>query len=153
MTLNIRMRSALAISSAMVLVAGCKKKEEPVVTPPLEAPAPPAPTPAAVASIDLGKAIDASKKVTAPTTTFGRKDTIYVSVATTGTGATTSIAALWTYGAAATKVNETSQTLDLTGPATNEFHIEKKTPWPVGKYKVDILLNGTSAGTKEFEIK
>ena len=29
----------------------------------------------------------------------------------------------------------------------------KDTPWPKGKYKVAILLNGIPASEKEFEVK
>ncbi len=60
--------------------------------------------------------------------------------------------AKWTFQTGQT-VKTDSQTIAPTGPAATEFHISKKTPWPVGKYKVEITVDGASAGTKEFEIK
>ena len=50
-------------------------------------------------------------------------------------------------------VKTDSQTIAPTGPAATEFHIAKPSGWPVGKYKVDITVDGSSAGTKEFEVK
>jgi hypothetical protein len=34
-----------------------------------------------------------------------------------------------------------------------EFHIAKPGGWPQGKYKVEILLNGVTAETEDFEVK
>jgi hypothetical protein len=50
-------------------------------------------------------------------------------------------------------VKEGTEVIAPTGPAATEFHIAKKTAWPAGKYKVEILVDSSSAGTKEFEIK
>jgi hypothetical protein len=130
----------------------CKKKEAPA--PPAEAATPePAPAPAfAVQSIDVGKGIGADKRVTAPTATFGRRDTIYASVATEGAAPSKTIAAKWTYQDGQV-VKEQSEAIAPTGPAATEFHISKPKPWPVGKYKVEISVDGAAAGSKDFEIK
>ena len=40
-----------------------------------------------------------------------------------------------------------------TGPATTTFTIEKADGWPVGRYKVEITLDGQAAGQKDFEIR
>jgi hypothetical protein len=142
-----------AALGAIVSLAACKKKEAP--TPPAESAAP-APAPAApafaVRSVDVGKAIDANKRITSPTTTFGRRDTIYVSVVTEGAAPSKTIAAKWTYQDGQT-VKEQSEAIAPTGPAATEFHISKPKPWPVGKYKVEVTVDGASAGSKDFEIK
>jgi hypothetical protein len=135
-------------------LGGCKKPPPPpppseVTTPP---PEPPAPPPFAVKTIDLGKGITADKHVANATTSFGVKDTIYVSVLTDGAAPSKTITARWTFGTGQL-VKEQSDTIAPTGPAATEFHITKKTPWPAGKYKVEILVDGNSAGTKEFEVK
>ena len=76
-------------------VLGCKKAEAPA--PPIgEAPAP-APAAVAVGAIDLGKAVGPDMKVTAPTAAFGVRDTIYASIATTGTSAGTTLGTRWTF--------------------------------------------------------
>jgi hypothetical protein len=144
---------AAGLGFAVIGTASCKKKEPP--PPPVEsaAPAPaPAPPAFAVQGIQLGKSIDADKKVTTPATTFGRKDTIYASVATEGAAPSKTITAKWTFQDGQT-VKEQSESIAPTGPAATEFHISKKGLWPVGKYKVDVSVDGASAGSQDFEIK
>jgi len=143
---------AAGLGLAVAGVASCKKKEAP---PPAEAAAPapaPAPPPFTVQSVEVGKSIGADKKVTAALTTFGRRDTIYASVSTDGAAPSKTIAAKWTFQNGQI-VKEQSQSIAPTGPAATEFHISKAGPWPVGKYKVEISVDGTTAGSKEFEIK
>src|SRR5689334_15353748 len=106
--------------AALVALNACSKKEEApkAETPPAPVPAPAAPPPPAppagvtAAGLALGNAIGADKKVTQPSETFGKKDTIYASVDTTGTG-TATLKAKWTYhkGEKETVVKEDSQTI------------------------------------------
>lgn len=155
LTLVAAMTAALALSA-------CGKKEEPAPapapTPAPVAPAPttpppaPAPAPVAVSSVDLGTAVDADQKVTAPTTTFTPKDTIYAAVSTTGTAANAVLNAKWTFQDGQT-VNESSQTIAPNGPAVTSFHISKPDGWPAGNYKVEITLDGKSVATKDFTVQ
>jgi hypothetical protein len=143
------------------LLAACKKTPPPVEqtraaeTTPAAAPeTTPAPVPFGVTSIDLGKAIGSDKKITEPATIFGPKDTIYASVSTDGAATNVTIKAKWTFGDAGQLVKEEENpAVSPTGPATHELHISKPDGWPVGKYKVEIFVDGTSAGTKDFEVK
>jgi hypothetical protein len=146
-------RFAWAAGLGLVVIgtASCKKKEPP--PPPAESAAPaPAPPAFAVQGIELGKSIDADKKVAAPATTFSRKDTIYASVTTEGAAPSKTLAAKWTFQDGQT-VKEQSQSIAPTGPAATEFHISKKGLWPAGKYKVEVSVDGSPAGSKDFEIK
>jgi hypothetical protein len=157
MILNTRAATTLALSALLLAALGCARKEapKPAETPAAQ-PAPPPPAPLTVASIDLGKAVGADKKVAAPAATFGVRDTIYASVSTTGVGENATIGAKWTYVKAdgsGIAVNESSQTVTTTGPSATEFHITKASPWPKGKYRVEVSLNGASAGTKDFEVQ
>ena len=150
---NFRATTTFALSAILLATSGCKKEApKPADTPA----ALPAPAPLAVASIDLGKAVGADYKVAAPAATFGIRDTIYASVSTTGVGANATIGAKWTYVKAdgsSIAVNESSQTITTAGPSATEFHISKASPWPKGKYRVEVSLNGASAGTKDFEVQ
>jgi hypothetical protein len=144
----------LALAGLVVLTASCKKKEAPPAEPAATQPAPPAPL--AVVSVDLGKAVMADKMIAAPATVFGVRDTIYASVSTSGVGENATIAARWTFvkqDGSTVPVNESSQTITTTGPAWTEFHIAKASAWPKGKYAVEILLNGATAGKREFEVQ
>ncbi|HEX4959672.1 MAG TPA: hypothetical protein VF173_02450 [Thermoanaerobaculia bacterium] len=156
-------RTTTLILVGCIALFGCKKKEEApppeTVTPAAaETPAPaptPTPVPFKVTSIDLGKAIGADKKVTDATTTFGPKDTIYAVVSSEGdAGPAVKLTAKWTFGDKNQSVKDEDQTVTPNGSAgATEFHVSKPKGWPVGKYKVEILADGTSAGTKEFEVK
>jgi hypothetical protein len=151
--------TALVLTGCLAL-AGCKKKEE-VPPPPPEvstAPTTTETTPAApagvtVSSIDLGKAVGADHKISEPATTFGPQDTVYVAVSTTGTAASSAIKARWTYGDNAKLVKEDTVTIQPTGNDVTDLSVSNPKGWPAGKYKVEITVDGTSAGTKDFEVQ
>jgi hypothetical protein len=155
-------RTTLLILAACLALSACKKKEEAAAPPPAPAvevsTAPavettPAAVPFHVLAVDLGKGLGADKKVTDPTTTFGPKDTIYASVASEGTASGVTLRAKWTYGDAGTVVHDENLSISPTGPANTEFQISKPTPWPAGKYKVEISANGATVASKDFEIQ
>ena len=106
-----------------------------------------------VSDIQVGKAVGSDKKVSNQTTDFGVRDTMYVAVVTDGAARDAKLTAKWTFNGKQV-VKEDSQTISPTG-GTNvtEFHVDKKTAWPKGKYTVEVLLNGISAGTKDLEVK
>ena len=161
----IRNRTHYAIAAALVAalaLAGCKKKEEAVAPAPApaptETPAPapvePAPAPAAlsVVSVTLGTAAGPDKKIAAPTTSFKPTDKIVASVATDGTATNAEVAAKLVYQDGQT-AGEEKQTLNTTGAETTNFQFAKASPWPAGKYKVEITANGAVANTTELEVK
>jgi hypothetical protein len=140
--------------AALILAASltaCKKADN--ATPAADSSLAPAPAPATlmVASVDLGRAIDAERRITAPTDDFSVRDTIYASVATTGEGNGV-LTADWTFEDGQV-VEHSEQNVAATGPAVTEFHIAKATAWPAGKYRVVITLDGREVGNKEFEVK
>ena len=149
------------LAALMLTLNACGKKEEapkPQSAPtPTSAPVsvpPPAMAGVTVGSITLGNAIGASKKVTQASDSFGKKDTIYASVDTTGSGSAT-LKAKWTYrkGGQESLVKEDRQTIAPTGPASSEFHISKPDGWPAGDYQVEIFVDDKSAQSKTFTVK
>ena len=151
---------AFALLAAFLLALNaCGKKEEapkPEAVPaPAAAPvAPPPPAGVTMVTISLGNAIGADKNVTQAGESFGKKDTIYASVGTTGAG-TATLKAKWTYrkNGQEAVVKEDTQTITPTGPASSEFHISKPDGWPGGDYQVEIFVDGKSVGTKGFSVK
>ena len=162
--LHLALLAAMLGSAALV---GCKKKEEPAPLPPVAdtMPAPaPAPAPmaatASVNGVDLGNAVGADMRVTAPMTSFGTKDTIYAAVSTGTSDPAASVAgklgANWIYmnaDGSVMPVHEESKDLTFAGDGVTNFQISKPDGWPVGKYKVEITLDGTVVQTREFEVK
>ena len=123
-----------------------------------EKPAPPPETSAApqafhVTAIDLGKALTADRHVASPMATFSKTDTIYVSVSTEGATTNALVTARFTFGPNRKLVNELAELISPTGPAATEFHIIKPSGWAAGWYKVEIKVNGTAAGSKDFAVQ
>ena len=150
---------AVLVSLALV---GCKKKEEPVVAPPVAMEPAPAPAPAPVAtasvvSVDLGNAIAADMKVPTPATTFAPKDTIFASIATNTSDAMATVpgklTAKWMHVDSNQTINEESKDIAFAGPGVTTFQIAKPDGWPTGKYKLEVSLDGAVVQTREFEVK
>lgn len=152
----------LATLAALILTLNaCGKKEEAPKPPsaptqtsaPVSVP-PPAAAGVAVGTVTLGNAIGASKKVAQAADSFGKKDTIYASVDTSGSG-TATLKAKWIYrkGGQESLVKEDTQTITPTGPATSEFHISKPDGWPAGDYQVEIFMNDKPSQKKAFTVK
>ena len=158
--LHTALLAAILVSTAL---AGCKKKEEPAVmqpvatdTAPMPAPAPMAAT-AMVNSVDLGSAVGADMRVTAPMSVFAPKDTIYAAVSTGTSDPAASVAgklgATWTHVDSNQVVHQESKDLTLAGDGVTNFQISKPDGWPAGKYKLEVMLDGAVVQTREFEVK
>ena len=159
--LQMAMLAAMIGSAALV---GCKKKEEPAALPPVATePAPTAPAPApmpataSVSAVDLGNAVGADMRVTAPMSSFAPKDTIYAAVMTATSDPAASVAgklgAKWTHVDSNQVVHEDSKDLTFAGDGVTDFQISKPDGWPTGKYKVEILLDGNVVQTRVFEVR
>lgn len=107
---------------------------------------------ARVTDVNLGRSIGTDRRVTAATTDFGRNDTIYASVATTGGAAKTTLTARWTFEDGQV-VEESSQSVSSSGASVTEFHISQPGGLPPGEYQVEISLNGQVVETEEFEVR
>jgi hypothetical protein len=149
-----------AVASALILLgtlAACNKKNDTTLTDTTSLGTTTATVavdtaPIHVSDIQVGKAVGSDKKIGDQTTSFGVRDTMYVSVITDGAAKNAKITTKWTFNGKSVK--ESSQTISPTGGTTaTEFHVDKKSPWPKGKYTVEVLLNDVSAGTKDIEVK
>ena len=144
-------RTALLPFLAVAVGVACSKAAPPEPSPsPYALPTMAAP-PFQVVNIEVGRALDAAKRISDKTDSFKPTDTIYVSVETEGTSPGARLAAHWTYqDGQVVKHDETS--IAPSGRAATEFHISKPSGWPQGDYKVEVTLDGASAGTKSFKV-
>ena len=141
-------RLAAVVAVATLAFAGCQKKAE---APPPVAEAPRV-VPFRVVAMDLGKRLDADMRVVQSSALFGVRDTIHLAISSDGTSPTVTLRAVWKYEDGQT-VGDDAQGLAPTGPAQTEFHIINKSPWPKGKYSVELFADTTSAGKKEFIVQ
>ncbi len=105
-----------------------------------------------VDDLELGRGVDANKKVTDSTDDFTPKDTIYLSVKTDGAAANAEVKVRWTFQDGQL-VKEDKRTVSAGGDAWTEFHISKPGGFPKGDYKVIAYVNGVEKGSKTFEVK
>jgi hypothetical protein len=87
--------------------------------------------PLQVTTIQLGKSLNPDKTVGTHTTRFKPADTVYASVL----------------------MSEPTQKVSYKGAAATEFHMQTSSGLPAGDYKVEILLDGQSIGTREFRVE
>ena len=149
---HIRFTATLALLAAVLLGACSKKEAAPPPPPPTPAPTP-TPLPFKVTSVDLGKSIGDDLRIKDAATTFGRHDTIYAAISSEGVSPKATLKAKWTFGAKGTLVNEETRDIAPTGPAVTEFHIAKPSGWPVGKYSLEVSVDGSPFATKEFTVQ
>lgn len=147
--------SRIVLVAALVLslgAAACGKKDAaPADT--ASVAVPPVASPVRVTDIQVGKRVGADKRIVEPSTTFGVRDTVYVSVTTEGAATDARLTASWKFNGTQI-VSEADEMISPSGGTNvSEFHITKATQWPTGAYTVDVQLNGVSAGTREFRIQ
>ena len=162
-TIRRRSTSLIIALSATLALGACGKQQAPP-PPPVATPAPapahvPPPVAAPVApvttftSIGLGNALDASGKVAANTVTFAPKDTIYAVITTTSTGMTNAtVSAKWTYRGGV-PISSGEEKVAANGAATTTFHIAKPDGFPVGRYIIEISIDGEVANSTSFDVK
>ena len=104
-----------------------------------------------VTNIDIGRSINADLTIKDNTATLRPSDVVYASVETKGAAPAT-LGVRWIYNDSQV-VDEGDREIHPTGTTRTEFHISKPDGFPEGRYRLEVTLNGASAGTKEFEIK
>ncbi|MGQ0713655.1 MAG: hypothetical protein ACT4PJ_07965 [Gemmatimonadaceae bacterium] len=105
-----------------------------------------------VADVQIGKSLDANRRVAEETDDFARRDTVYAVVRTTGTASSATLTGRWMFEDGQV-VDERSETISPSGEAYTEFHITQANGLPAGKYTFIVLLNGGEAERAEFEVK
>src|SRR5687767_14573835 len=152
-----RVLRLLVVSLVLGIAAiGCKKKEAamptveaPVAQPPAES-APPMGG-ARVERITVAKGVNTDDSPGETATTFGRSDTVYVSMWTASTPVGTEITARW-FGPDGQQVTEDKIVTDRPGDGYTSFHAANVNGWAPGSYRVEILVNGAPAGSTTFTI-
>lgn len=98
-----------------------------------------------ISSLTLGRTLDpAALEVVEETGVFAPTDTMYAVVRTSG-AERVAVTATWMYhGRAGDQtprlVDRTSETVSLAGAMQSEFHISKRSPWPLGVYSVELRM-------------
>lgn len=151
--LHLRFDRMILIAGALAMLGACSKNSSTTQTSDNQmSTEQQAPADVSVSHIELGRNVDADKRVTDATKEFRPNETVYASVLTNGAAQNAEMMVRWTFQDGQI-VDETTQTISPSGSAATEFHIAKPDGLPAGKYKLEVFVNGKSAGTEEFEIK
>ena len=108
-----------------------------------------------VATVTIGSQVDSANAISKEQRHFAPEDkAIYASVATTGNTDNATLNAKWTYVDGKEETfSSTSESIATNGPAITTFSVQNPNPWPKGKYKVVITLNGQTVATEGFDVR
>jgi hypothetical protein len=125
------MRKCAAV--AVFLLAGCGPSE-----------------PLKVSTLQLGRSLNPDNSVSTHTTRFKPDDTVYVSILSDEPGYGTVTVRWYLHGQ---RISEAMRDVSYTRAAATEFHLQNSGGFPVGSYRVDVLINGAPAGSREFRVE
>jgi len=98
----------------------------------------------------IGSRVDSIGRVTEPTFQFAPKETVYVSVGTSGNTGSTGLTAAWRYQSGEILEQSTEQ---VRPGANTAFSLAKPKGLKPGTYKVVLFLGDDSVDTKVFAVK
>ena len=124
-------KPAALVALLAVLVAGCSQ-------------------PLRVSTLQLGNKLNGDNTVGTHTTRFKPEDKIYAAVLTDATGSST-IAARWSYNGQ--MVSEEERKVSYKGAGATAFEFKSASTFPVGEYKVEVLVDGHSVASREFRVE
>ena len=104
-----------------------------------------------VSSVMIGKRIGAGNRMTDPTFQFAPQDTVYLSVAITGSQGPDKLTAAWR-SQNGEVVQQSTEAVQPAGQNT-AFQLSQPKGLKPGTYKVIVFLGGDSADTKVFVVK
>jgi hypothetical protein len=106
----------------------------------------------AVAAVMIGKRIGQGNLITEPTFQFAPKDTVYLSVSTTGKPDSATLSTKWRFQTGQV-IDSSSKTIQPEGEDVTEFHVNSPKDWKPGTYSVTLYADGDSVDSKAFVVK
>jgi hypothetical protein len=103
-----------------------------------------------VATLQLGSRLNGDNTVATHTTRFKPDDRIYAAVLTDDTGSST-IGARWTYNGQ--MVSQEDRKVSYKGAGATSFEFKSASGFPIGDYKVDILVDGQPVASRDFRVE
>ncbi len=106
--------------------------------------------PLKVSTLQLGSKLNGDNTIGTHTTRFKPDDRVYAAVLTDATGSST-ITVRWMYNGM--MVSEESRTVSYKGAGATAFEFKSASAFPVGDYKVNVLVDGMPAADREFRVE
>jgi hypothetical protein len=105
-----------------------------------------------VLNVDMGKHVDAEKKVPDGTDVFAKTDTIFASVHTSGTAKQGQLSAKWIFPDSSV-VDQKADSSIADGTQRHVFFITKPGGLPVGKYTFRVIVDGREVRDKDVTVQ
>lgn len=105
-----------------------------------------------VVDVDMGRHVDADRKVTDETDDFAPTDTIYASVHTSGTANDEAVVGRWTFQNG-TVLDEKSDNVTTDGDARTVFYIARPSGLARGKYTLHVIIDGKVVRSRDVTVK
>jgi len=106
--------------------------------------------PLQISTLQLGRALNPDNSVAAHTTRFKPDDTMYVSILSDEPGFGTITVRWLLHGQV---ISEAKRDVSYTRAAATEFHLQNSGGFPPGAYRVEVLIDGKPAGSREFRVE
>lgn len=148
-----RVFSTAALVGAVLVLAACKKKETVAAAEPAPYPTSAPAQTAAGATLErltVARSVNADDSPGAAATSFGKGDTVYVTMWRSNIPAGAEITARW-FGPDGVQITEDKLSTPG-GDGYTSFHATNTKGWAPGGYRVEILLNGETAQTVTFMV-
>jgi hypothetical protein len=155
----------LVVLTLLLGAAACGSSDTPQqsnsnAAPPTAAPAPgvaPVPSPEVGglrlgAGIEIGRSVNPDKTMYDATVLFIPTDKVWASLVILGAAPKATVQARWVTDGGEV-FDQGSQEITPDGSTVVAFSTGRPDGWKVGKYRVEIQLNGVPVGSKDFEIR
>ena len=100
----------------------------------------------------IGKHIGQNNLITEPTFQFAPKDTVFISVSTTGKPESAALSTKWRFQTGEV-LDSSEKTIQPKGEDATEFHLATSKDLKVGTYSVTVYADGDSVDSKAFVVK
>jgi hypothetical protein len=104
-----------------------------------------------VSNVMIGRKVGSNNLITEPTFQFAPRDTVFISVATEGSGGATALTAAWR-SQSGEVLQKTSEPVPASGKNAG-FSLAQPKGLKLGTYKVIVFLDNDSVDTKVFVVK
>jgi hypothetical protein len=108
--------------------------------------------PLRVVQIQLGRSLNSDSTVGASTTTFKPRDSVFLSVMTTGRGSGM-LSVRWTYAGRVIDEPKKQVKYAYKDSTATDFRLESVSGFPPGEYTAEVFLDGRSVGTRKFRVE
>ena len=149
---SVRIQSLPATAVLILAAAACTKSQRATADSAAGAVANRVGTALSVIDVDMGRHIDADRKISDKTDDFLPTDTIYASVHTSGTATNGAVVGRWTFQDG-TVADEKTDTVTTNGDARTAFFIVKPGGLSRGRYTLHLLIDGKEVRTKDVTVK